>query len=217
MKKFLLLILFFLPLVSSCQTAEPGGTVIYLNGPSSSGKSTLSKALQEHFDEPYLHIGIDSMIAMMPEKLNDWTGQPAPEGFSWKKISLDDGSQSYEIKMGPYAQKMQETFVEVIRVLAQQGHNVIIDDVLYPGELMKERQAALKDLTVLYVGVIAPIEELERREIARGDRLVGTARLQHEQIHRGVDYDLMIDTFALSTEEAVRQIEDVLDRVTSKR
>ena len=33
--------------------------IIYLNGPSSSGKTTLAKALQHAFEEPFLHIGID--------------------------------------------------------------------------------------------------------------------------------------------------------------
>ena len=35
--------------------------IIYLNGPSSSGKTTLAKALQESLEEPYLHIGIDKV------------------------------------------------------------------------------------------------------------------------------------------------------------
>jgi chloramphenicol 3-O-phosphotransferase len=46
--------------------------IIYLNGPSSSDKTTLAKALQKEFDLPFLHIGIDRVIGMMPEKLNNW-------------------------------------------------------------------------------------------------------------------------------------------------
>jgi len=36
--------------------------IIYLNGPSSSGKTTLAKALQDVFEEPFLHVGIDKII-----------------------------------------------------------------------------------------------------------------------------------------------------------
>lgn len=36
--------------------------IIYLNGPSSSGKTTLAKALQHAFEEPFLHVGIDKII-----------------------------------------------------------------------------------------------------------------------------------------------------------
>jgi chloramphenicol 3-O phosphotransferase len=48
--------------------------IIYLNGPSSSGKTTIAKALQDSFYEPYLHVGIDKMIGFMPAKVNDWQG-----------------------------------------------------------------------------------------------------------------------------------------------
>jgi chloramphenicol 3-O phosphotransferase len=39
--------------------------IIYLNGPSSSGKTTLAKALQDAFEEPFLHVGIDKIIDRM--------------------------------------------------------------------------------------------------------------------------------------------------------
>ena len=35
--------------------------IIYLNGPSSSGKTTLAKALQHAFEKPFLHVGIDKI------------------------------------------------------------------------------------------------------------------------------------------------------------
>ena len=47
--------------------------VIYLNGPSSSGKTTLAGALQEALDGMWLHVGIDKMISMMPLKYR-WGG-----------------------------------------------------------------------------------------------------------------------------------------------
>ncbi|MCB0092442.1 MAG: hypothetical protein KDE54_31355, partial [Caldilineaceae bacterium] len=40
--------------------------VIYLNGPSSAGKTSLARALQSLLPGYYLHIGIDMLIEMMP-------------------------------------------------------------------------------------------------------------------------------------------------------
>ena len=48
--------------------------IILLNGPSSSGKSTLANILQSKLNDPFLHIGIDKMIGMMPEAINNWEG-----------------------------------------------------------------------------------------------------------------------------------------------
>jgi len=36
--------------------------IIYLNGPSSSGKTMLAKALQYAFTKPFLHVGIDRSL-----------------------------------------------------------------------------------------------------------------------------------------------------------
>jgi chloramphenicol 3-O phosphotransferase len=46
--------------------------VIYLNGASSSGKTSLSKKLQDILPDNYLHIGIDTLISMMPQKTNNF-------------------------------------------------------------------------------------------------------------------------------------------------
>jgi len=45
--------------VAMAEGAAPSYEVIYLGGPSSSGKTTLAKAIQDDFDDPFLHIGID--------------------------------------------------------------------------------------------------------------------------------------------------------------
>lgn len=73
--------------------------IIYINGPSSSGKTTLAKALQHEFDQPFLHIGIDRVIGMMPEKLNNWEGGPAPLGFSWKESVDETGDLSIQLSV----------------------------------------------------------------------------------------------------------------------
>lgn len=103
--------------------------IIYLNGPSSSGKTTLAKALQQAFDTPFLHIGIDKIIGWMPEKVNDWTGGEAVLGYSWKESYDEAGNPIQELQIGPYAKKIGKTFQEVILALARMGHHLIIDDI----------------------------------------------------------------------------------------
>lgn len=59
--------------------------VIFLNGPSSSGKTSIAKALQYLLPEPYMLLGIDKMISMMPEHLNNWQGKKVERGFWWQQ------------------------------------------------------------------------------------------------------------------------------------
>jgi len=47
------------------------GTIIFLTGASSSGKTTLLRSLQKHLPEPYLDMGIDRFIWMMPSRYPD--------------------------------------------------------------------------------------------------------------------------------------------------
>ncbi|MBL1241828.1 MAG: chloramphenicol phosphotransferase, partial [OCS116 cluster bacterium] len=42
--------------------------IIFLNGASSTGKTSIVKALQDLLEDNYLHIGIDKFLGMMPEK-----------------------------------------------------------------------------------------------------------------------------------------------------
>ncbi|MFA6119096.1 MAG: hypothetical protein WCT85_04480 [Parachlamydiales bacterium] len=71
--------------------------IIYLNGPSSSGKTTIVKALQESFSEPYLHLGIDKIIEFIPAKINNWEGASPSLGFSWEHAIDPTGHPIYQI------------------------------------------------------------------------------------------------------------------------
>jgi chloramphenicol 3-O phosphotransferase len=44
------------------------GTILFLNGTSSSGKSTLIKHLQQNLQLPYLEMGLDKFIWMLPRR-----------------------------------------------------------------------------------------------------------------------------------------------------
>ena len=49
----------------------PKGKIIFLNGVSSSGKTTLAKSLQERLTEPFFWLASDTFIGMLPEKYNN--------------------------------------------------------------------------------------------------------------------------------------------------
>ncbi len=47
------------------------GKVILINGASSSGKTSILHSLQDLLDEPFLEVGIDKFIWMMPGRYLD--------------------------------------------------------------------------------------------------------------------------------------------------
>ena len=180
--------------------------IIYLNGPSSSGKTTLAKALQDSFEEPFLHLGIDKIIGFMPAKINNWAGGPAPLGFCWKPDVDPTGHPIYHVHAGPFAKRIVRSLKDIALLLASQQYNLIIDDVAFGTVEVEEWKQVLKNYNVLYVGVITPLEILEQRERSRGDRCAGSARGQYFKVHENVAYDLEIDTHAQTLEENVAKI-----------
>lgn len=186
--------------------------IIYLNGPSSSGKTTLAKALQHSFETLFLLVGIDKIIGWMPEKVNDWTGGEAPLGYSWRKDKDAAGNLIHELQSGPYAKEIAKTFQEIVLLLAQKGHPIIIDDVSFGKQQIDEWKKLLKDFHVLWVGVNAPLDVLEKREKERGNRMIGSARAQFHKVHVDVTYDLEIDTRHASNAENVKKIQSLVKR-----
>ncbi len=180
--------------------------IIYLNGPSSAGKTTLSRALQGRLPEPYLCLSIDTLIEMMPTRVNDWSGEGGAVGYSFQKVLDEGGQTTYRVVAGEYGAKISPAFRTMVLALARSGLRLIIDDIAFGEEPARLWRECLRDFATLWVGVTASAETLFAREAARGDRLIGSARDQLARVHRGVTYDLFIDTTALSIDEAVDRI-----------
>jgi len=168
---------------------KKNGKVIFLNGTSSSGKTSIAKELQQILEEPYLLVSIDNFISMLPQKYLD--------GENPKTL----GKAILKIIPGMHRS---------ISALASSGNNIIVDHVLEQKEWLKECVNVLSDFQVLFVGVRCPLEELEQRERKRGNRKKGMARFQYDLVHSHNIYDIEVDTFKYKPLECAMQIKDVL-------
>ncbi len=157
----------------------PPGKIIFLNGTSSSGKSSIAKLLQKRLAEPFLHIQLDAFIQMLP-RLND----------------------------GELFMRMVSGMNRSIAAMSGEGLNLIVDHVLIEPVWLDQCLDLLRDRHVIFVGLHCPLEELERRERARDARRQGFARAQFEKIHKGKLYDLELNTHALTAEECAEQVLD---------
>ena len=72
---------------------------------------------------------------------------------------------------------------------------IIVDEAFVGAAASQQRwKNALGPLQVLWVGVRCDATVAAGRELARGDRIVGMAASQADLVHRGVVYDLQVDT-----------------------
>jgi chloramphenicol 3-O phosphotransferase len=179
------------------------GRVVLLHGTSSSGKSTVARAVQRLSDDPWVHLGIDTFWNAIDERWMEH-GPRAAEGFLW----IEDAT----IVPGPVGQRLAAGMRAALAAFARAGNDVIVDDVFIDPEWLQAWRNELAEIELLLVGVVAPIDVLEDRERARGNRIVGEARAQVGVIHRGIEYDLTVDTAHESPEGCARSILAALTR-----
>lgn len=168
------------------------GTIIILNGTSSSGKTSVLRALQNLLDEPYLEAGIDKFIWMLPKRYLD---RP-----------LWDDVLGRAAEAGAAGRQLVFSMHRAMRALALSGSNVLADHVLVEPDWVKDAACLFHDLPAYLVGIRCPLEVLEEREHARCDRTLGQAGLQFDLVHAHAVYDVEVDTSIHTPEECARVI-----------
>lgn len=162
------------------------GLIIFLNGTSSSGKSSIAAELLRELDEPYFHMAVDTFHAMR---------SPRP-------VAPD--------RLDALLHRTWQGFHRAVAGMAAVGNNVVVDHVLSAEWRLRDCLSLFVPQDVVLVGVRCPLEELERRERARGDRPSGLAARQLEQVHVHGVYDVECDTSRLDPVACARRIKDFL-------
>src|SRR6187402_1803109 len=118
------------------------GRIILLHGASSSGKSTLARALQEVLDEPFLHLASDMLAVGLPERR-----EPAGPFLWW----------------GNVRPRFFDGFHRCIPVLATSGNDLIVEHIIEFEEWRATLTELLQPFDVFLVGVHCALDEIDRR------------------------------------------------------
>ncbi|MFE9431072.1 AAA family ATPase [Streptomyces sp. NPDC006640] len=163
-----------------------GGTVILLNGTSSSGKTSIARALLDRLEGTWFHMPVDAFHA------------------------LRGGRQIPDSELQAEIDRTAKGFHRAVAGMAAGGNNLVVDHPLS----RRWRLLDLLDLLVpedtVLVAVRCPLPELNRREADRGDRSPGLAALQYAQVHAHGPHDIDVDTSVHTPSECARRIHDFL-------
>jgi chloramphenicol 3-O phosphotransferase len=164
----------------------PSGKVILLNGPSSSGKTTLARRLQAIISQPFWQYS--------PDVFRDAGVLPLERigrgDFRWQELRP----------------QFHEGFQRSIAAFAHGGNNLIVDYIVETPASRDGLVELLNGLDVFFVGVHCALPELERREIARGDRRKGEARVDFDSTHQLCTYDVEVDSTAGAVDEMAQTV-----------
>ncbi len=167
------------------------GRVILLNGASSSGKSSVGRALLPMLPDPWFFLPVDAVGAMRS---------------TVHTRALDEGEVDEMLR------RTRLGYHRAVAALASVGNDVIMDYVLSERWRLDDLLDVLDGYDVTLVDVRCAPDELDRRERARGDRPVGLARSQTE-VHAHREHDIAVDTTSTSPESCARTIAGALHTV----
>jgi chloramphenicol 3-O phosphotransferase len=160
---------------------------IVLHGPTSAGKSSLARALQDSASVPAFHVALDAFVTMSRRR---------------DMRTSQEQLQAYHI----HCENLRST---LIRLLDTQ-FEIIVDLVIRDEAELRDTFRVLSKRPMYLVGVRAPLEVLEERERRRKDRGTGMAREQSANAAFSREYDLVIDTSLHSPEDGAVAIRSFL-------
>ena len=185
--------------------------IILLNGCSSSGKTYIARGIQLLSDKPWLLIGLDMMLSMMPDQYVAF-GENADEGIMFEPNENEEGPLM-EIKMGPYGEKVISAGPKIAKTLCDLGLDIIIDEVLLSDAEIKAYESELAGHALTFIKVDCDLKTLQERELLRRDRSPGLAHAQKLVIDE-IDhkYDMVIDSSKQGALECARLIMTFADK-----
>jgi len=167
------------------------GRIILLSGASSSGKSSIGRALLPLLPDPWFFVPADAIGAM--------------RSTVHTRI-LDDA------EIGEMLRRTRLGYHRAVAALASAGNDVIMDYPLSEPWRLDDLVETLDGYDVTLVEVRCSPAELERRERDRGDRPAGLARAQRMAYPPGGG-DIVVDTTNSGPDECATTIAEALPAV----
>ncbi|MCM1027824.1 MAG: chloramphenicol phosphotransferase CPT family protein [Roseburia sp.] len=161
------------------------GRIIFLNGVTSAGKTSIVEALQERDDIFFYVVANDLFQEMVGEKY-------LRENY-WRYLS--------EVILMMY---------HTAKLYSDMGKNVLIDGILVEREEIaphyRQMKEILKDNPLDLVEVYCPLELCRERNLLRGDRYESQSEEQQELMAKDIEYSLRVDTSQNSAAECAEII-----------
>ncbi|WP_339276837.1 AAA family ATPase [Paenibacillus sp. FSL W8-0426] len=171
------------------------GLIIFLNGTSSSGKTSIAMEMKKQGEIPLHHLSVDQFF----QNYDQFIDTTYPDMKPTRELEAHVMS---DILFGPIG----SLYYATIKLFSEMGLNVIVDTVISNDKWFNGFYDLLSDYPILFVGVHCSKEELARREQSRGDREIGLAHSQFDYIYAYDEYDLKVNTEELSSAACAEKI-----------
>lgn len=160
---------------------------ILINGASSSGKTSLCRALKTHLEIDTYHANLDVYL----------------NSFSFR-------SNNYGLLNDSTLFRMIKGFLKSAATIASEDFVVIIDMVVQEAEWISPILDSFASSDLYLVGLDCALSTLRIRENMRPDRIRGIAEYQIHRVHRHMIYDLFLDSSVLTAEAMAYEVTNLI-------
>lgn len=161
------------------------GRIIFLNGVTSAGKTSIVEAIQDR-DDVFFHVVANDLFQEM-------VGEKFLRENYWKYLS--------EVIIMMY---------HTAKLFSDMGKNVLIDGILVEREEIRPHYQQLvdilKDNPLDIVEVYCPLDICRKRNMIRGDRYESQSEEQDELMAQNIKYSMRVDTSLYSSTECADMI-----------
>lgn len=166
-----------------CKNDLVKGKIIYLNGVTNAGKTSIVKELQSRKDVFFYAVSFGMFEETIP------------------KVHVEE-----EIYYGEAITAMYYS----AKMFSKLGRYVLIDGLIMNISGLEEHYKVLheifRDDPLEIVEIYCPLEICRQRNIARGDRGENQSERQYEIMEKNISYSYSIDTSVITTEECAEII-----------
>jgi chloramphenicol 3-O phosphotransferase len=157
--------------------------IVWINGPTGAGKTSLALRLQERAAGVYLHAELDKFISMLPTRI---------------QRSRQSLLECVDAIVGP--------FHKTALMLADAGSDLIVDHVFEKAEWFDECCTLFADKHVYLVGLTAEPHVLAKRALNRGDREPNLYLEHATTVHKHTAYDVYLDSTSKTVDELASEL-----------
>ena len=161
------------------------GRIVFLNGVTSSGKTSIVEAIQD-CDGKFFYVVANDLFQQM-------VGDKYLREDYWKYLS--------EVIIMMY---------HTAKLYSDMGKNVLIDGILVEREELaphyQRLKEILKDNPLDIVEIYCPLDICRKRKIIRGDRYETQSDEQYELMNKDIDYTFRVDTSLYTPLECAEMI-----------
>lgn len=189
------------------------GTLIWLVGGPSVGKSSAARAIQRAggLRDSWVLAGDRHLLRLVLADRLVRYGDPVDDEWEGWSVPSVDGRVVGRPRAGPRALRLLDGMYRAAVAMTRAGNNVVVEDVVWEAAIAALARDSFRGSRPLVVRLVCPYSMATDRERARADRFDGAVAAYASEPDVVADVDLTLDSAVLDPDSIAHEVHAALD------